>query len=1161
MKEIKFDEFQKAKLFCEENGIQLKSFFTAAFAQALKSHAASEEALFTCIDYGKKAIVRLKCDPKETVRAQIGLCAEQLEEAFGNDEYNYEKIAGENNLSGGIYLVLDGSSATNEAAKLTLKVITDDTGITFKCEYDPAAYSEYIVSSLVRMFNNVSSEFLIKDRLEDVRLTTAEDEEKILNIYDVSSPFEDKPGYRHLQDSAAKYPERTALIAIDRKLTYKELNEEANALGHVLRANGADIESRIAVLADRNSYGYVMREGALKSGGAFMPIDPEYPEDRIMYILENSGSKLLVTTKEIADRREDLMKSLKEAGITIIEVTKAVSEGSKENLNIDVPGNALAYIIYTSGSTGKPKGVMIENRNLANFADDNIHNKEARVFTKYGRVTLAIAAFTFDVSVLEEFVPLSHGQTVVLATMDQIMDAQQMKDLIVDNNVEAMTCTPTYMLGLTEIESFAPAIKNLKAIDIGSEAFPPVLYTKLHAINPDLYIANSYGPTECCVTCTLKDLNGTEDITIGYPLSNVKLATLDRDGRLQIPGALGELVIMGNGVGRGYVGREDLNKRNFITLLGLPAYRSGDLVRMKEDGDIEFHGRIDNQVKLRGLRVELGEIESVLGTYPGVRSCIVIVVKGETDYLAAYFTADEKVDIKSLKAHLSASLTAYMVPQAYLQLDEMPMNLSGKIDKKALPSAVMAEDEIIPPENETQEKILQIVKDVIGDLPLGIYSDLFAFGLSSVGCIKLCALLSQEFGHNIKVSDIFENVTARDIEKLIGENEETVDYSLREEYPLSMTQAGIYFECVHYPDSTSYNIPELYKLSDDIDLSRLADAVNKAAAAHPYLFMQPVKGTDGSVCAKRRDDLTYETKIIRCDKLPTAEELTRPFYFDSGEILFRAEIYETAEGKYFFFDTHHIVSDGGSLEILEKDINRAYLGEKIEKETYTGYEYALDEQAARKGKKYENAKKWYDSIFAGCGGETCPVKDGDKGDDHMATLEIKGDESADKIRRFCEEESISLNAYFTTAFGIALKSYTAGENAVFSTIYNGRNDARLEKSVSMLVKTLPVYLEGDPEKDVLSTLKDCQRFLLSAMSNDIYSFAEIRKAYDITADIFFAYQGETDKYATLGGKDALLVELPGSRAKANLGFDVVLDGDSVLYELEYDPAVYSEYTI
>ena len=1159
---VKYDvhylaEDYNVESFCEEKNIQTQAFLTTAFALTLKSYTASEGAFFTCISNGKKVAVWLICDAKESILSEIKHC----ENFFKSDEDSYENIATKFNLKGTICLDLDGNSALISGTQLMLRVVTEDKGITWECEYDSAAFSEYTIDGLLRMFGNITHEFMKKEHLGDVCLTTKADEEKILNIYDASSPFEDKPGYRHLQDSADKYPDRTALIAIDRTLSYRELNEEANALGHVLRDNGADIESKIAVIADRNSYGYVMREGALKSGGAFMSIDPEYPEERIMYILEDSGCSLLVTTGEIMDRRKDLMSSLKAAGVTVIDVTKAVKEGSRDNLNIDVPGEALAYVIYTSGSTGKPKGVMIENRNLANFVDDNIHNKEARVFTKFGRVTLAIAAFTFDVSVLEEFVPLGHGQTVVLATMDQIMDAQQMKALILDNNVESMTCTPTYMLNLTEIESFAPAIKNLKSIDIGAEAFPPVLYAKMAAINPDLYIDNSYGPTECSVTCTLKELHSTDDITIGYPLSNVKLATFDRDGRLQVPGALGELVIMGNGVGRGYVGREDLNKRNFITLLGLPAYRSGDLVRIKEDGDVEFHGRIDNQVKLRGLRVELGEIESVLGNYPGVRSCIVIVAKGETDYLAAYFTADEKVDISDLKSYLSSYLTSYMVPQAFMQLDEMPMNLSGKIDKKALPQAVMIEDEIVPPENETQEQILEIVKEVIGDVSIGINSDLFAFGLSSVGCIRLCALLSEHFGSNLKVSDVFDNSTIKAIDSILKNTDKTEEYELRKEYPLSMTQTGIYIECMRYPGSTTYNIPELYKLGDSVDCEKLARAIEKAVAAHPYLFMEPVSDKDGIVHARRRDDYKFETPVFKKDTIPTEDELVRPFSLDTGEVLFRAEIYKTKNGNYFFLDTHHIVSDGESIYILKNDIDRAYSGEEIEKEKYTGYEFALDEEAARKSERFEKAKDWYDSYFAGCGGETLPVKDGKKEDGNIGEGKVIGETDAALIRQFCLDNSCTLNAFFTTAFGLALKSYTASENAIFTTIYNGRSDGRLSDSVSMLVKTLPVYLECAPEKKISDAVKECQKYLLSAMANDIYSFAEIRNAYDIKADIMFAYQGEYEHGAMIGGELAKLEMLGLSRARAGIGIDVSLDGSKVVYELEYDPALFSKFTI
>ncbi|MBO7663673.1 MAG: amino acid adenylation domain-containing protein, partial [Clostridia bacterium] len=556
----------------------------------------------------------------------------------------------------------------------------------FTCEYDPSAYSAYTALGLARLTDRIAGEFIRKATVGEIELVNEEDRQAILTLHDTTAEVAYRPAYRLLQDSAEKYPDRIALIAVDRTLSYRELNEEANAVGSVLRGYGAGPETIVAVLADRDSYAYVMREGVLKSGGAFMPVDPEYPEERIRFILEDSGAKLLLTTAKVTERRKAFLQALQAEGITVIRAEEAAASGSRENPAAEVPPEALAYVIYTSGSTGKPKGVMLTQKNLVNYADDNGKNYETLTYTEKGTVSAAIAAFTFDVSITEEFVPFAHGMTNVLATREQMMDAAQMCDLMVRNHVDVINGTPSYYMNMIEIEAFAPAVRGLKAIDIGAEAFPPALFEKLRALNPDLYIVNTYGPTEATVSCTLKEVTRSDDITIGGPLANVTMATMDRNGKLQPLGAMGELVIMGDGVGRGYIGREDLNRKNFITLLGKRAYRSGDLVRIREDGDIEFHGRMDDQVKLRGLRVELGEIQNVIGTYPGVRACTVIVAHGETDYLAAYFTADEKVDIAALREHISRYLTAYMVPQAYLQLDVMPVTANGKVDKKALPA-------------------------------------------------------------------------------------------------------------------------------------------------------------------------------------------------------------------------------------------------------------------------------------------------------------------------------------------------------------------------------------------------------------------------------------------------------------------------------------------
>ena len=987
---------------------------------------------------------------------------------------------------------------------------------------------------------------------------TESDFEKILKFHDTDIHVEERPAYRILQDCAHKYPDRRAVVAADRTLSYRELNEEANAVGNALISHGAGPESIVAVLADRNSYAYVMRQGVLKSGGAFLPIDPDYPEDRVRFILKDSGAGIILTTEAIEDRRKAFFAELSGEGIDVIKVGEILSAGDRSDPNVSVPYEALAYVIYTSGSTGRPKGVMLTNKNLVNFVDDNEKNREIQGYTKRTRTGLALAALTFDVSIMEEFIPLSCGMTVVMATQEDIMDPDKLSTLMLENNVEVMTCTPSYISNLLDLDVMDEAIKGLKSIDIGAESFPEALYEKLTAVNPNLYIMNGYGPTETTISCTMQVIGGSDDITIGIPNANVHVLTMDENGEILPLGDKGELVILGDGVGRGYIGDIEQNK-NFISIFGKRAYKTGDLARIRHDGNIEFYGRKDNQVKLRGLRIELGEVEKIISSFEGINNAVVIVKQEPSPYLAAYYTSDSETDIQSLKKYIKKYLTSYMVPQCFMRIEKIPLTLNGKVDKSALPEPVLDGVVIVPASDPAQEKLLEIVKDILKTDMIGIRTDLFEMGLSSLGAIRLCSMIREDFGAVIKTSELNDEVTVEGLEQLIATHKDTADYSVREMYPLSMTQMGIYIEQELHKDTTIYNIPSLYKLGDNVDIIKLTEAVTKAVAAHPYLFMTPVK-EDGNILVKRRDDMTFEPTVVRCDHLPPEEILVHPFDLDSDEILFRAEIYITGEGTYFLLDTHHIVSDGGSIDILVDDIDRIYLGKEVDRENYTGYEFALDEQRIRGTDRLKSAKGWYDNIFSGCMGETLPVKDG-SGELHAAMFKHFGEADAGRIREYCEVNSLSLNAFFTAAFGLAIQSYTSGEQAVFTTIYNGRSDPRLERSVSMLVKTLPVMFKCEANALTASVIEDCQSFLVSAMANDIYSFAEIKNAYDIKAELMFAFQGEAEHSMQIGGEEAELTMLSLSQARAAIGVDVMLDGDRVYYEAEYDPSEYSEYTV
>jgi acyl carrier protein len=242
-----------------------------------------------------------------------------------------------------------------------------------------------------------------------------------------------------------------------------------------------------------------------------------------------------------------------------------------------------------------------------------------------------------------------------------------------------------------------------------------------------------------------------------------------------------------------------------------------------------------------------------MNAYPGVRTSVCVVAHGETDYLAAYFTAEQQVDLADFRAHLAKYLTSYMVPQAYLQLDELPLTANGKVDKKALPEVQVTAEEIVPPENETQERILAIAAEVIGIDELGITTDLFGVGLSSIGCIRLCALLGDEFGKSVKVADVFDHGTVRELEQLISDAAEETTHELREAYPHSQTQAGIFVECLRFPDTTAYNIPYLYKHDNDVSIERLREALQKTLVAHPYLFMTVRRNDDGEILAVHVD--------------------------------------------------------------------------------------------------------------------------------------------------------------------------------------------------------------------------------------------------------------------------------------------------------------------
>ena len=460
------------------------------------------------------------------------------------------------------------------------------------------------------------------------------------------------------------------------------------------------------------------------------------------------------------------------------------------------------------------------------------------------------------------------------------------------------------------------------------------------------------------------------------------------------------------------------------------------------------------------------------------------------------------------------------------------------------------------PENETQQKLFDCIAEVLGYTEFGITTDIYEAGLTSITAIKLNILISKAFDIVIKTSDIKDHPTIQMLESFVKTAGKETKREIQENYPLTNTQEGIFIECTANMGSTIYNIPYLLKLDKKVDLDKLAEAIDSTVAAHPYLKTRLFMSDEGEVLQKRNDAFTYKTQIING---MNRETLVRP-YMLFNEQLFRFEIHRTCDGNYLFLDIHHIVADGTSLGIILNDINRAYSGEKLEVEEYTSYDLALDNRDALASDAYKNAENYYKSVFENAGGSInfYPDKSGAAPTAEMYHRETS-EFSVQDVKAFCKKHGITENVFFISAFGITLGKYNFRKDAVFTTIYHGRNDSRLSDTVGMLVKTLPVYC--DFSGSTADCLNAVQQQLINSMNNDIYPFSQISHEFNIKADAMVIYQGDNFAFDNIGGEYAQEEPVQLNAAKAPVSISISIERNKFVFEIEYRGDMYNEETI
>ncbi|GAA3375590.1 non-ribosomal peptide synthetase [Streptomyces sannanensis] len=721
----------------------------------------------------------------------------------------------------------------------------------------------------------------------------------------------------------ARAPEAVAVVCGDERLTYAELGERSDLLARVLVGCGVGPDRLVAVALSRSVDLVVALWAVVKAGGAYVPVDPDLPAERIAYILGDARPECVVTTAGLADR-------LPVGGAELV----LLDELPEPPLGVEFMAASsadLAYVLYTSGSTGRPKGVGVTRGGLENVLADM---GERFSVTEEDRF-LAVTTFGFDISNVEIFVPLLAGARLVLVERDVVLDPVRLGVLIEESGATFLQATPTFWETLvSEVPSSLAGLRVL----MGGEAVSPSLADRLRAATRE--VTNGYGPTETAVYSVVGRVEVPEGSVpgIGRPVAGTDVYVLDDRLRPVPVGVPGELYIAGAGVARGYVGRAVLTAERFVAdpfgEAGARMYRTGDVVRWCADGTLEFVGRADDQVKIRGFRIEPGEIEAVLASHPQVGKAAVVVREDRPGdkQLVAYVVGTAE----GLRDHAASRLPGYMVPSAFVELDELPLTASGKLDRRALPVPDLGAGTGRAPRTAQEELLCEVFAGVLGVERVGIDDGFFDLGGHSLLATRLVSRIRSVVGAEVEVRTVFESPTVAGLAPRLDLST-AARVSVRpverpEEVPLSFAQQRLWF--LDRLDSAGgmYNIPLAIRLEGPLDVAALRAAVNTVVARHESL-RTVFPETDGRPRQLILADSEVPLEFKDIDERDLADVLAGAagHGFDlTRELPLRAKLFRTGRHAHvLLLVLHHIAGDGWSLAPLMRDLEAAYLGREL----------------------------------------------------------------------------------------------------------------------------------------------------------------------------------------------------------------------------------------
>ena len=847
-------------------------------------------------------------------------------------------------------LTLTPLMAESKTAKYDLTLTVTETNNSLLCTWE---YSSdlFLPETIARMHMHYETllQAIVTNPQQPIAklpfLLKSEKQQMLYRWNDTKRPFPAQHLHQLISHQANQTPQRIAVSDGHTSLTYQQLETQSNQLAHHLLTLGVQPDTFVAISVDRTAQMLIGLLGILKSGGAYLPLDPTFPAQRIQFMLADAQAPLLITQTNIVD-------TLPSHNAQVICLDTVMPELA--DLPITLPETAvlphhLAYIIYTSGSTGRPKGVQIRHDSVVNLMT-GMQNKPGVAATDK---LLAITTLSFDIATVELYLPLLVGAQVVIAPQSALTDPHQLIDLLQSEAITLMQATPaTWQMLVTANWQGHPGLKMIT----GGEALSVALAQQLLERGQTLW--NMYAPSETTTYSTIQpilaeELHPKQTIPIGRPLTNTQLYILDSNLQPVPVGVIGELYIGGSGVARGYLNQPDLTAECFITnpVTQDPSdrlYRTGDLASYRSDGAVNFLGRSDHQVKIRGFRVELGEIESRLQQHPDVAQA---VVHPHQQQLVAYLifeaeqTGDTDVSSAKLRTFIQEALPAYMVPHIFIPLDSFPLTPNGKVDRKALPALTGERDATttyVAPSNPTELQLAEIWQTLLNVDTIGIHDSFFELGGHSLLATQLVSRIHKQFNIKLPLRDIFDQGTIVQLAQLIVDSKTQAEFptipqvDVTQPIPVSFAQQRLLVIDQLAPNQATYNIPLALRLDGRLDESALQTAVDSLYSRHGSLRTTFFYGEDGQPYQQIAEDTHLQITQLDLSHLPETvqekdalawvqEEVQRPFSLTTDPLIRVSHIRLADQQHILVIVIHHIITDGWSMDIFVREFLHLYL--------------------------------------------------------------------------------------------------------------------------------------------------------------------------------------------------------------------------------------------